>query len=165
MDCSLSSTLSMGFSRREYWSGLPVPPPGDFPHPVITLVSPALAGRFFTTASPGNDSSVGEESTCNSGDPSSIPGWVRSPGEEIGYPLQYSLASLVAQLVRSTCNVGDLDLIPGLGRSSREGKGYSLQYSVLETSLDCIVYGVTKSQPQLRDFHFHLGSSIRHSWD
>ena len=36
------------------------------------------------------DSSAGKESACNAGDPSSIPGLGRSPGEEIGYPLQYS---------------------------------------------------------------------------
>ena len=44
--------LSMGFSRQEYWSGLPCPPPGDLPNPGIKSVSPlspALAGRFFTT--------------------------------------------------------------------------------------------------------------------
>ena len=44
------------------------------------------------------DSSVGKESTCNTGDPGSIPGSERSAGEGIGYLLQYSLASLVAQL-------------------------------------------------------------------
>ena len=38
---------------------------------------------------------------CNAGDPGSIPGLGRSPGEGIGYPLQYSWASLVAQLVKS----------------------------------------------------------------
>ena len=45
--------LSMGFSRQEYWSGLPCPPPGDLPNPGIepvSLTSPALAGRFFTTS-------------------------------------------------------------------------------------------------------------------
>ena len=47
------------------------------------------------------DSSVGKESTCNAGDPSLIPGSVRSAGEEIGYPLQYSWASLRAQLVKN----------------------------------------------------------------
>ena len=46
-------------------------------------------------------SSAGKESTCSAGDPGSIPGWGRSPGEGIGYPLQYSWASLVAQLVKS----------------------------------------------------------------
>ena len=44
-------------------------------------------------------SSVGKESACNAGDPSLIPGLERSTGEGIGYPLQYSWASLVAQLV------------------------------------------------------------------
>ena len=47
------------------------------------------------------DSSVGKESSCNAGDPSSIPGSGRSPGEGIGYPLQYSWASLVVQLVKN----------------------------------------------------------------
>ena len=46
----------MGFPRQEYWSGLPFPSPGDLPNPRIepaSLVSPALAGRFFTTVPPG----------------------------------------------------------------------------------------------------------------
>ena len=47
------------------------------------------------------DSSVGKESTCNAGDPSSICGLARSAGEGIDYPLQYSWASLVAQLVKN----------------------------------------------------------------
>ena len=47
-------------------------------------------------------SSVGKESTCNEGEPYLIPRWGRSTGEGIGYPLQYSEASLVAQLVKNT---------------------------------------------------------------
>ena len=47
------------------------------------------------------ESSVGKESACNAGDPSLIPGLGRSAEEGIGYPLQYSLASLVAQLVKN----------------------------------------------------------------
>ena len=47
------------------------------------------------------DSSVGKESICNAGDPSSIPGSGRFAGEGIGYPIQYSWASLVAQLVKN----------------------------------------------------------------
>ena len=46
--------LSLGFSRREYWSGLPCPPPGDLPDPGIrpvSLISPALAGGFFSPGS------------------------------------------------------------------------------------------------------------------
>ena len=48
--------LSMKFSRQEYWSGLSFPTPGDLPYPRIkpvSLKSPALAGRFFTTVLPG----------------------------------------------------------------------------------------------------------------
>jgi len=46
--------LSKGFSRQEYWSGLPCPPPGDLPDPgikLLSLMSPVLAGRFFTSSS------------------------------------------------------------------------------------------------------------------
>ena len=42
--------LSLGFSRQEYWNGLPCPPPGDLPDPGM---EPALVGRFFTTSPPG----------------------------------------------------------------------------------------------------------------
>ena len=48
---------------------------------------------------PGN--SAGKESACNAGDPGSIPGSGRSPGEWMGYPLQYSWASLVTQSVKN----------------------------------------------------------------
>ena len=51
------------------------------------------------TGFPG--SSAGKESACNAGDSSSIPGSGSSPGEGIGYPLQYSWASLVAQLLKN----------------------------------------------------------------
>ena len=73
-------------------------------------------------------SSVGKESTCNAGDPSLIPGSGRSTVEGIGYPLQYSWASLVAQLVknppaRRETWVQDLGSTPGLGRFPGEGKG------------------------------------------
>ena len=45
--------LSMGFSRQEYWSGLPFPTPGDLSDPGIKSASPALAAEFFTTEPPG----------------------------------------------------------------------------------------------------------------
>ena len=44
------------------------------------------------------------------------------------------------------CNVGDLGLIPGLGRFPGEREDYPLRYSGLENSMDCMVYGVTKSR-------------------
>ena len=54
---------------------------------------------YYGLGFPG--SSAGKESTCNAGDPGWIPGLGRSAGEGIGYPLQYSWASLVAQLVKN----------------------------------------------------------------
>ena len=48
-----------------------------------------------------SDTSVGKESASNAGDPGSTPGQGDPPGEGIGYPLQYSWASLVAQLVKN----------------------------------------------------------------
>ena len=45
--------LSVGFISQKYWSGLPCPPPGDLSDPgieLVSLMSPALAGRFFTTS-------------------------------------------------------------------------------------------------------------------
>ena len=47
------------------------------------------------------DCSVSKESACNTGDPGSVPELGRSTGEGIGYPLQYSWVSLVAQLVKN----------------------------------------------------------------
>ena len=44
---------SKGFARQEYWSGLPLPTPGDLPDPGIELASPILARGFFTTVAPG----------------------------------------------------------------------------------------------------------------
>ena len=46
--------LSMGFSRQEYWSGLPFPSPGDLPNPGIELRSPALQADALTSDPPGN---------------------------------------------------------------------------------------------------------------
>ena len=57
---ALQSPLSMEFSRQEYWSRLPFPPPEDLPIPGIkpmSLVSPVLVGRFFTTVPPGKPTS------------------------------------------------------------------------------------------------------------
>ena len=68
--------LSMGFSKQEYWSGVP-----------------------YSWGFPG--SSVGKESACNAGDPSSTAGSGRSTGEGKDYPLQYSWASLVAQPLKN----------------------------------------------------------------
>ena len=67
-------------------------------------------------------SSAGKESACNAGDPSSIPGLGRSTGEGIGYPLQYSWASLVAQLVKNPPAMQET-LVRFLGRENPLEKG------------------------------------------
>ena len=74
------------------------------------------------------DSSVGKESACQAGDPSLIPGSGRSTREVIRYPLEYSWASLVVQLVKE---------------------------SGLDNAMDCIVHGIAKSPTRLSNFHFH----------
>ena len=62
------------------------------------------------------DGSDGKECACNAGYLGLIPGWGRSPGEGDGYPLQYSRASLVAQMVKN---------LPGESRGQRSLVGYS----------------------------------------
>ena len=57
----------MGFSRQEYWSGLPCPSPGNLPDPLIepsSLKSHALAGGFFTTSTPWEVTRVSEFKIC-----------------------------------------------------------------------------------------------------
>ena len=80
--------LSRGFSRQEYWSGLPCPPQGDLPNPGIEPRFPTLQADFFLLVFPCG--SAGKESSCNAGDLGSIPGLGRSPGEGKGYTLQCS---------------------------------------------------------------------------
>ena len=65
------------------------------PHGIFVFIQYAWTKKGFP------DCSVGEESACNAGDPDSIPGSGRSAGERTSYPLQYSWASLVAQLVKN----------------------------------------------------------------
>ena len=109
-------------------------------------------------------SSVGKESACNAGDPSSIPGSGRSSGEGIGYPFQYSWASLVAQLVKNPPAMLET-WVWSLGWEDplQMGKATQLQYSGLANFMDCIVHRVTKSQTQLSNFHFqYLHISYTH---
>ena len=77
------------------------------------LIIVILNGILSSVLSSNRCSSWGKEFSCNAGDPSLIPGLWRSPGEGISYPLQYSWASVVSQMVESACDVGDLGSIPG----------------------------------------------------
>ena len=63
------ASLSVGFPRQEYWSGLPFFSPGDLPNPGIKPTSPALAGGLFTTEPPGKPSTSLTHSLTRLGDP------------------------------------------------------------------------------------------------
>ena len=86
-------------------------------------------------------SSAGKEFSCYPGDPSSIPRSGRSPGEGIGYPLQYSWSSLVAQLVKNLPAMWETWVPDPL----EKGKCYLLQYSGLENSIDYSPWGHKES--------------------
>ena len=83
-----------------------------------------------TAALGSPDSSAGKESTCNAGNPSSIPGSGRSTGEWIGYPLQYSWVSLVAQMVKKP-PVMQETWVWSLGWADPLEKGTATQSSIL----------------------------------
>ena len=74
--------------------------------------------------------SAGKESTCNAGDPGSIPGSGRSSGESKGYPLQYSWASLVAQLVKNPPAMQETPA-QSLGQEDPLEKGMATHSSIL----------------------------------
>ena len=108
---------------------------------------------MFVTFQVTNGSSAGKQSTCNVGDPDSIPGSGRSVGEGIGYVSLLIFLGFPggSDSKESTCNAGELGLIPGLGRSPGEGNSYPLQHSGLENSMhrgawQATVHGITKSR-------------------
>ena len=76
------------------------------------------------------DSSVGKGYACNAQDPGLIPGLGRSPGEGIGYPLQYSWASLLAQLVKNPPAMQET-WVQSLGWEDPLGKGEATRSSIL----------------------------------
>ena len=85
-----------------------------------------------------------------------IPEPGKSAGEGMGYPLQYFWASLVAQLVVKKLPAMWETLVQSLGWEDPLEKGKATHSSILENSMDCVVHGVTNSQTQLSDFHFHF---------
>ena len=104
------------------------------------------------------DSSAGEESACNTGDPSSIPGSRRSPGEGIGFPLQYSWASLVAHMEKNPPIMWETWVYPWVGKI--QGKRAWQPTPVFlpgefhgQTSLADYSPWVAKSQTWLSNFH------------
>ena len=108
---------------------------------------------------PFPDSSVGKESTCNARDPSLIPGLGRSAVDGIDYPLQYSWASLVAQLVKNLPAMQETQ-VPSLGWEDPLEKGKATHSSILAWRIPWTVQSTgSQSRTQLSDFHFHFLSS------
>ena len=105
------------------------------------------------------DSSVGKESTCNAGDPGLIPGSGGSAGEGIGYPLQDSWASLVAQLVKNLPAVCKT-WVQSLGWEDPLKKGKATHSSILAWRIHGLYspWG-RKESDTTDDFHFHFGLS------
>ena len=132
------ASLSMGFSRQEYWSGLPFPSPGDLPEPGIEPTSPALQAdslllRFIKVISARKTIMVVFHSRLPCG----------------------------SEVKAAASNAGDLGSIPGSGTYLAEGNGNPLQYSCLENSMErgtlwATVHGVSNSQTQLSNFHLDV---------
>ena len=102
---------------------------------------------------PGN--SAGKETTCNAGNPSLIPGSGRAPGQGVGYPLQYSWASLVAQTVKNPPAMQE-NWVRSLGWEDPLEEGIATHSSVLAGRIPmdrgawwATVHGVTKGQTRL----------------
>ena len=117
----------------------------------MSIVSIYHSSNFTSFHMGFPDSSVGKDSACKAGDPSSIPGLGRYAGEGIGYPLQYSWASLVAQLVKNLPAMWDT-WIQSWGYEDPLTKGKGTHSSIL-------AWRIPKSQTGLSNFHFTLGSS------
>ena len=100
--------------------------------------------------------SVGKESTCNAGDHGLIPGSGRSTGEGIGYPLQYSWASPVAQLLKNLPAMWET-WVQFLGWENPLEKGNDAHFCILAWRIPgTIVHGVAMNRTRLSDFHFTL---------
>ena len=115
------------------------------------------------------DSSPGKESACNAGDPISIPGLGRSTAEGRGYLLQYSWASLVAQMVKKSPAMRET-WVRSLGWEDPLEKGKAthssiLAWRILWTVHECIVQGVVKSWTRLRDSLFIIHRTYLHLMD
>ena len=136
----------MGFSRQEYWSGFPWPPPRDLPGPGIktaSLMSPALTGGFFT-------SSATWEAVMHHAHTYIPHMYLRVFIHMYGSPGGSVVRNLPA-------NAGDTGSIPRSGKIPGEVNGNPLQYSCLGNPMDreawrATAHGVTKSQTCLRDF-------------
>ena len=112
-----------------------------------------LLGLTFAVCFP--DSSVGKESACNAGDVGLIPGVGRSAGDGIGYPLQYSWTSLLAQLLKNPPSMQETGF--NLWIRKIRWRRERLPTPVFgPEEFHGLVHGVAKSQTELSEFHFHF---------
>ena len=113
------------------------------------------------------DRSSGKESACNAGDSCSIPGSGRPPEEGIGYPVLYSWASLVGQLVKNPPAMCEA-CVWSLGWEDPWDKGKATHASILAwripNSIHCIVQRIAKSQTWLNNFLFPREIKNKHWW-
>ena len=112
--------------------------------------------RKYNKCFPGG--SVGKENACNAGDPSLIPGSGRSAGEGIGYPLQYSWAFLMSQLVKNSPAMWETR-VQALGWEAPLEKGKATHSSILAWRIPWTLqspWGCKESGTRLSDFHFPL---------
>ena len=140
----------MGFSRQEYWSGLPCPPPGDLPNPGIESRSPASQADSFP---------FGHACLLLM-----LLLLIYLPGPNFSLCITASkrVSQVVLVVKNSPANagdIGDMGSIPGSGRSPG-GHDNPLQYSCLENPMDggawwTTVHGVAKSQTQAKRLSTH----------
>ena len=98
--------------------------------------------HFLKKGFPG--SSAGKQSTCNAGNPGAIPGWGRSLGEGIGYPLHYSWASLVSQMVKNLSSMWET-WVWSLGWEDPLEEGMATHFSILawRIPMDIVAWSAT----------------------
>ena len=161
--------LSMGFSRQEYWSGLPFPSPpplmsttkSKLPAEQLLMKKIGIYQKRSSTTrdirkEPQQD---GQEGWTHNIIKFHTPEWVT---QQTGEQLYCIVSSVTYKWLgssdgkESACNTGDLDLIPEAKRSPGEENGYQLKYSCLENSMDrrawkITVHNIAKSQIQLSD--------------
>ena len=110
------------------------------------------------------DSSAGKECTCNAGDPGSIPGLGRSAGKGTGYPLQYSWASPLAQMVNNPPAMRET-WVRSLGWEDLLEKGMGTHFSILTWRIpmdrgvwEATIHSVPKSRTWLKQLSMHAGT-------
>ena len=142
MSCSGLSTLLLfsslvSYRRHNLW--LHNIWPGEFHRPFESLKGKNIGRVFRSSGFPSI--SVGKESACNAGDLSSIPGSETSTGEGIGYPLQYSWASLVAQPVKNLPAMQET-CVQSLGWEDPLEKGKAAHSSILAWRIPWTVWSM-----------------------